>query len=230
MIAGIHQPNYIPWLGFFSKMSMVDTFVLLDDVEYSKNSYINRNLIKTPKGAEYLTIPVKYSKNSSSLINQIEIADIKSTQRHLKSLEFNYKKSKYWEEIAPRIKEIYHQNYPRIYDINFALILLIKDLLKLDCKIIKSSDIISCGTKSARLISILKNINADLYVAGKGGANYHEDDDFKNSAIEVKYINYAFPLYNQLWGEFLPNLSVIDALFNLGPSETRNLLNFATID
>lgn len=219
----IHQPNYIPWLGFFSKMSQVDTFIILDDAEYSKNSVINRNKVKSANGEVMLTVPVNYSKNSSALISDIEIANPKMLRKHWKTIEMNYRKSPYFELLSPGFETLFQGEYTRLLDINQALIAQVCQILKLEQKIVLSSELAVQSAKSERVVDLVKAVGGQTYVSGFGAESYNDPDLFESAGIALTYSAYEVKPYAQMYGDFIPKLSVLDALFNVGPG-ARDLL------
>ena len=225
MIVAIHQPNFLPWLGYFYKLSASDVFVFLDDAQYSKNSFINRNKIKTAQGEIWLTIPVKF--NFGQAINEVKINDHDSNwrEKHLKTILMNYKKAQFFDEIFTLLDSVYKkQNWERLIDINIELFKEIIGYLQLENEIICSSVLQINDQSTERLAKIVKKLNGDIYLSGAGGAKYQEEEIFKRENITLKYSNFTHPTYQQLWHSFVPNLSIIDVLFNCG-KQTRNLLN-----
>lgn len=217
MIAAIHQPNYIPWLGYFYKIYKSDVFVILDDVQYSKRSYTNRNKIKTPQGAIWLTVPINNKGSFELNINEIRTKDeLQWKKNHIHSIKRNYTRSKYFKEFYEVLRNIILEEYNSISDLNTNLIRSICKILDINTKIILSSDLKVDGKSTDRLINICKNIGTDTYLSGSGGANYQDKELFKKHNIRLTYSDFKAEEYNQLWGDFVGNLSVIDYIFNCG--------------
>ena len=223
MIVSIHQPNFIPWLGYFYKIAQSDIFVLLDDVQFSKNSFINRNRIKTPQGEMWLTLPVKQSGNFGQKINECEIQQKElSVKKVLNSIKLNYVKAPYFQQYIQQIENILNSNTDSLEDINCKLIFFACESLEIGTKIIKSSTLNIRGKESTeRLIEICKNVNAKTYLSGKGGLNYQEEDLFTQHNIQLKISQFSPPNYNQMWGNFIGGLSIIDILLNCGPDTKK---------
>lgn len=221
----IHQPNFIPWLGYFHKIAHSDVFVFLDDVEYTKNSFINRNRIKTPRGAQWLTIPVVYSGRSKQKICETQIFNPKkSIKKILSMLEMNYKKAQYFQEYFHPFKNIISKEFETLAELNIEINKWICDILNLNTEVQISSDLsIETDDATERLISICEYFNASSYLSGFGGSNYQEKEQFAAVKIELITSSFIQKEYDQLWGDYIPNLSVIDALFNIG-KEVRNLV------
>lgn len=224
MIVAIHQPNFIPWLGYFRKMVESDVFIMLDNVQYTKNSFINRNKIKTPQGDMWLTVPVAFK--FGELINEVKINNESNwRKRHLKTLEMDYKKTEFFEQIVGLIEEIYYyKDWQNLCEFNTALVKSIAFYLGLDKKIVNASDLKVHGKSTELLIQIVKQVNGETYLSGSGGTKYQEEDTFVREGIGLQYCGFVHPIYPQQWGDFIPNLSIIDLLFNCGPSSQRILL------
>ncbi len=216
-IVGIHQPNFLPWIGYFYKIGKSDVFVFLDNVQYAKNSFINRNKIKTPQGAAWLTVPVSFK--FGQLINEVKINnETKWREKHLKTLEMNYKKANFFDDIFEIIKKIYYlRDWQNLSDFNISLIKSIVSYFGLDKSFVKSSALGVRAKSTELLIQIVKKVGSDVYLSGFGGVKYQDEGLFKKGGINLEYYNFHHPTYTQLWGRFIPNLSMIDLLFNCGP-------------
>ncbi|HEC91837.1 MAG TPA: hypothetical protein ENI51_02415 [Candidatus Atribacteria bacterium] len=225
VIVGIHQPNFLPWLGYFYKIDRSDVFVLLDNVQYTKNSFINRNRIKTPQGAIWLTVPVSF--RFGQLINEVKINNKTNwREKHLKTLEMNYKRAVFFEDVFKIIKEIYYlKDWQNLSDFNIRLISAMLSYIGLDKALIKSSSLDVKGKSTELHIQIIKKVGGNIYLSGFGGKKYQEEKLFKKERIELVYYNFSHPTYKQLWGDFIPNLSIIDLLFNMGPESAEIIRN-----
>lgn len=218
MIVSIHQPAYLPWLGYFHKIYLSDTFAFFDSTQFEKNSFINRNKIKTPHGEAWLTVPVSLRGYLGKKITEIEIANQIWQKKHWKSIELNYKKSKYWNEYSQQLKKIYENKYSYISDLCYDQLLLFLDLLSIKTKIIKSSELKLYNSKKENLIlDICRDLKANLYISGSQGRDYINNDNFNKSGIKLYFQSYNHPVYEQLWSDFSPAMSIIDLLFNHGP-------------
>jgi len=227
MIVAIHQPNYLPWLGYFHKMALSDIFVLLDDVQFPRNKgFCSRVKIKIANGPYWLSIPVK-AKKALKKINEIEIVtEVNWNWTHWKTIEFSYKKAPYFSKYADLFKNIYFKKWQKLIDINFAFIKLIKDILNIKAEIIFSSEISKpCLRGSKNIFSILKALKADTYISGVGiGAKrYIRADEFKKNNIMLIYQKFKHPIYPQMFGDFIQGMSIIDLLFNCGEKSVEYL-------
>ncbi|MBL7074886.1 WbqC family protein [candidate division KSB1 bacterium] len=223
----IHQPNYIPWLGYFYKMAKCDVFVFLDIVQYPRGqSFASRNKIKTSNGPIFLTIPVNIPKGYEGKVKytDVEFSDQIWKQKHLRTLELNYKRAKFFNEIF----EIYKKqllSMDNLIELNINLIQAFADDLGIDVETIRLSEILSeFGQKTRLIIDICNKLNANKYLSGTGGGKEYNDEKLLNdNGIELLYSDFIHPVYPQLWGDFIPNLSIIDLIFNCGP-DSRNYL------
>lgn len=214
----IHQPNYLPWLGFFHKIAHSDCFVILDNVEYTKNSVINRNKIRIKDGWTYLTIPIEKKYHNSRIID-VELQDDNSWQvSHLKSLEANYIKADYFHSYADFFENLYKKKFNYLWEINEKIILYLLDCFDIDIEIKKASelDLNPDLKKTHLLVDIVKKVDAKTYLSGNGGNKYLDIDIFAKNGIELKINEFKHPVYKQRYVGFEPNMSAIDLLFNVG--------------
>lgn len=230
MRIGILQPGYIPWLGFFEQMYKSDVFVIYDDVQYDKESWRNRNRIKTANGVQWLTVPVIVRFEDAPLINDIKIDNkLNWRKKHLHSIKQNYSKVAYFKKYIDIFEEAYSKKWQYLVDIDMHFILELSVLLGIDCnKIVRSSTLNISGDKIERLIEICKLFKADTFYEGAAGKNYIDDSQFARNGIKVEYQDYKHPAYRQLHGDFVPYLSVVDLLFNHGEESLAILLNKKT--
>ena len=220
MVVAIHQPNFLPWLGYFYKLGRSDVFVLLDNVQYTKNSFINRNRIKTPQGAKWLTVPVKIKGRSGQLIKDVEINNAADwRKKHLRTLEANYKKARFFEPIFQGLEAVYYANeWDNLCEFNIRLLKWALSMLKSEKRLIRASELSVGGKGTQLLINIVKALGGNMYLSGFGGVKYQEEGLFREAGITLSYCEFEHPIYPQLWGEFVSNLSVADLLFNCGPA------------
>lgn len=221
MKVAIHQPQYLPWPGYFNKIVKCDIFVFLDDVQYKKNEWQNRNKIKSSKGEIWLTVPVHYRFGQK--INEIEIDNkIFWAKDHIKTIKVNYQKSPFFYDFFPVIEDLLSKKYDRLIEVNIASIEKILKYLGVEKQIILSSTlkIEPNKTKTDRLVEICKKLSATVYISGTGAKNYLEEEKFKRESIKVEFQDYFVSTYPQLYGDFVPNLSIIDMIFNVGKQET----------
>jgi|LauGreDrversion4_1035100.scaffolds.fasta_scaffold142186_2 hypothetical protein len=227
MILSIMQPTFNPWLGYFDMMDQSDVFVIYDDVQLSKQSWQVRNRIKTAGGELYLSIP--YLKTDSYRDLLIYNAQTNETllwrEKHLKSIENSYRRAPFFSEVFPFLKGIYEQDNKTVASFTANMIRRIVSIIGIETNLINSSDLgINGGSKDMRLVNFCQHFHAGSYLSPQGSAVYIEEKspggEFAKAGIEVYYHEYKHPVYNQVHGDFIPYMGVIDLLFNLGFSNS----------
>lgn len=221
-IVSIHQPGYLPWLGFFKKIMSSDIFVFLDDVKFVRKQWHNRNKIRTSQGSHWLTVPVKSSEGKNLNQGKIDYSTTWSLN-HKKTIQFSYKKSPFFQNYWDFFDELYDEKFEKIIDLNLKIILYLMKVLKIDTKVILSSELNIKETKSDRNLSICKKLDADSYLSGALGVNYLNINDFSENNIKVKIQNFQHPIYKQIYEPFIPNMASIDLLFNEGENAAKIL-------
>jgi hypothetical protein len=231
MKCSIMQPTYIPWLGYFDLIDQVDKFVFLDDVKFEKQSWHIRNRVKTAQGELFLTIPIRKTKSSNELmLNEAAIEGSNPwIKKHLKTINFAYQKSLHFHEISPIVIELLEANHTILSKFNVNFIKLISKKIGINTDFVNASDLKGIqGVKDARLVSINKAVNCLEYVSPQGAAVYIEKESpggaFPKNNVDLYYHNYEHPTYNQLYGSFLPYMSIIDLLFNHGFSDSLEII------
>lgn len=224
----IHQPNYLPWLGYFHKIQIADEFVILDDVDYQSgnaSSITNRTRIKTSNGGVLLTVPV-LKNHESRHINQIRIDNQQPwAKKHLKTLQMAYAKSAHFDEIYVLLEAILSQKFEFLALLNETLIREICNYLEIGTPLRLSSslDTIEVSEKNERIIEICEKLGATVYFSGNGAREYNDEALYVSHGLKLDYTQFSAPVYPQLYGEFLGGLSIVDALFNC-ERETKLLL------
>lgn len=227
MIIGILQPGYFPWLGFFEQMYKSDVFVIYDDVQHDKEGWRNRNRIKTANGIQWLTIPVNIKFEQHPLIYEVKIDNTTNwRKKHLYSISQNYSRARFFRKYIPIFEEAYSKEWEYLIDINMHFILKIAECLGMENKkMVRSSTLNIEGDRIGRLVKTCKLFNADVFYEGISGKNYLDEKYFTEQGIRIEYQNYKHPVYHQLYGDFIPYLSVIDLLFNCGDKSLSILAN-----
>tara|TARA_B100001939_G_C16929021_1_gene613108 strand:- start:288 stop:1007 length:720 start_codon:yes stop_codon:yes gene_type:complete len=224
----ILQPNYIPWKGYFDLIAYVDHFVILDDVQFTKRDWRNRNLIKTSQGTQWITVPVISKGKYDQKINQVMISGNSWKQKHLNSLKVNYSKAKYFAEVFDLIEPLYiKQRSESLSEFNTKLIIEICNYLDINTQISLSSTLkINAIDKNTRLIEICNKHNAQTYVSGLSANSYIKEDLFESFDIKLEWFNYdGYNEYLQLWGDMIHNVSILDLLFNCG-KDSKNFMRY----
>lgn len=226
MIAFIHQPGYMPWLGFFDKLARCDKFVVYDDVQFEKGEFNNRNKIRTADGWRWLTVPIVH--NHPQMIKDIMISGDKWKTDHLKNIRHNYGSAPYFKELMPRIEEaLSSSDGGLLADLNMRLIEMLAGILGIDVEVVRSSELPYHGDgegKNEKLVSICKHVKADVYLSGQGGRGYIDEKVFSNAGVEVVWHDYRHPEYAQRFEGFQPFMSVIDLIFNSDPEEAKRTI------
>lgn len=216
MIVSVHQPQYLPWLGYFDKIDKADVFVLLDTVQFKKNEWQNRNRIKTAQGAQWLTVPVMY--RFPQLIREVEINHREKWQhKQRQAMLSNYRKAPFWSMLEPFFEEIFSTRWDGIARLNIHVVKKLTEILGIETPLFVASEIGAFPEDpDERLIAITRHFGADRYLAGSGGHGYMDLEKYREQGVEVIFQHYRHPVYNQLYGDFEPFLSVIDLIFNHG--------------
>ena len=219
MILAAHQLHYLPGSGYLDKIDRSDCFVLLDDVQYEKNGWQNRNRIWTPKGCQWLTVPVH--AHLSETILDIQIKKEISWQRdHLKSLELHYHNTPHFSLLWKELRGVYEKEWTHLAPLNFACLDILLHAAGLQAKqIVRSSAFQLKSRTSQRLVDLCKEFGADTYLSGDGAKSYLELSLFEKEGIKVIFQDFSHPLYRQSQGEegaFIDHLSCVDLLFNYG--------------
>lgn len=214
MIVSIHQPNFLPFVGYFSKMKNSDIFILLDDCQYEKNDFTNRNKIKTASGEQWITLPVD-QKPLHKQVKEVKLFQYpKYSEKILASIKTNYSKSKNFKIIYPELNAIMRRSYIYLIDVNYELIVWVCGKFEIKNKILFSSELKENGKSTDRLVNLVKAVGGTHYLFGGDSKNYHNEDLFYLNGIELLENQLPQPKYTQLHGEFVANLSIIDILFN----------------
>jgi len=214
----IMQPTYLPWLGYFSLMDRVDTFVILDSVQFDKRSWQQRNRIKTPHGEHILTVPVLTKNRFYQKINEVEIVkDSNFVEDHIKAIQLNYAKAPFFNTYFKDLAALLRKDHHHLFDLNIDIIRWLKESFNIRTEIVSSSQLEPSGAKVELLVDICTKLDATGYLSPAGSKIYmNESDLFALKNIKVEYQDYQPMVYTQLFGEFIPYLSAIDLLFNEG--------------
>lgn len=226
MLVSGHQPCYIPWYGFFEKIAKSDVFAIHDVAQYEKGGYINRNQIKSSQGPLWLSIPILIKGNKNSLIKDLKIDNSQDWQRrHWKAIKMNYNKSEYFDKYYDFFGYIYNSNWEYLHELNMTIINFILEELNITTRLYFTSEM-ECRhqKKSDFVLSLCKELHADTYISGKLGKDYLIERDFELEGIKIDYQEIRKIEYKQLFKDFIPNLSIIDILFNCGAERTEEIV------
>lgn len=214
---GIIQPNYLPWRGYFHFIKEVDIFIFLDDVQYTKRDWRNRNRFRMLNGQTvWLTVPVESSQES--LIKDVLIKyDSEWVNKHILTLQHNYKNSPFFNEYFEKIKNILRSDIKKICDLNIILTKNICSWLGIKTPLLKSSDLKATGSKDVKLIDIVKSVGGTHYLSGPAAKDYIQPCLWNKAGISLEYMNYPdYPEYRQISSPFDPAVSILDLLFMVG--------------
>jgi hypothetical protein len=223
------QSNYIPWKGYFDIIHDVELFIFHDDLQYTKNDWRNRNKIKTPAGADWLTIPVGTSEHR--LICEVEIKDAAWQKKHWSLLRTHYARAPHFARYTELLSDIYlGRQWRNLSELNQHLIKTIsRDLLGITTEFQDSRDLRPEGTKQDRLLDLLAKAGADYYLSGPAAKDYIEADRFAAAGIELAWKSYAgYPEYPQLFPPFEHAVSILDLLLNVGPEAPHYIWGWRT--
>ncbi|RDV03171.1 WbqC family protein [Undibacter mobilis] len=217
-IIGAVQPTYLPWMPFFERMAASDAFVLLDDVEYSKNNFFNRNSVKTAQGRQLLTVPVLYSGNSKTLICDIQVNNaVRWRVKHWRAIEQAYSRAAFWPQYRDQLADLYSRPCERLMEIVLPLIHIMREAFCISTPFHLSSDLAAEGSRNGKLIKICRMLDGTHFIVKPGTEAYHPPSEFEQEGIRLTFLSYSKFTYPQLHGAFEPMLSALDYLLNCGP-------------
>lgn len=229
MRVAIHQPNFIPWLGYFHKLMSCDVFIFLDDVQLPRGkSFVSRVAIKSPPGESWLTVPVKGKGDLISIKDALLAEDQDWRRKHLRTLETCYAKAPYYKEAIPLLRQVYQSANNNLADFNIGLISSLVKFFTAPVHLVRSSELkVSFSDPLDHLVKLTKYVGGSEYLTGtgEGSRRYLDEPAFSTEGIQVFSQSFKHPEYPQLWGEFIPNLSVIDLIFNCGSAAKEILLS-----
>ncbi len=220
MTITIHQPEHLPWLGYFNKMAKAEKYVILDNVPYRKNYVQNRNKIMGSNGVQWLGVPVEINGHIEGTIKSTKIANKsnpKWKEKYIKTLEQSYKKYPYFDEVFPDIQDIFRQDWEYIADLNVAIFSVFASKMEIHPEFVYASDLDVQGNKSDLILDICRKMNADVYIAGPSGRKYLDLSTFEEAGIKVVYNDFVHPEYKQMKRDtFEFHLSALDLFMNCG--------------
>jgi WbqC-like protein len=226
----IVQSSYIPWKGYFDMINLADEFVLLDEVQYTKRDWRNRNKIKTKDGELWLSVPVQVKGRYHQRIDETVIAEDGWADKHWRSISQAYAKAPYFGDYAARIEELYARagELERISDVNRLFLEALSELLGIDTKLSWSSDYEAGDGKTERLLDICVQAGADEYLSGPAAKSYLDEELFAAQGVTVRWMDYTgYPEYEQPHPPFSHQVSVVDLVFSTGADAPRYMKSFA---
>lgn len=220
MILTIHQPEHLPWLGFFHKVFSADRVVFLDTVQFAKRYFQSRNRVRSADGWRWITVPVKADRETK--IEDVLIAnEVSNWQRKWDStIRSCYGKAKYFDDYYSLLSRFVNMKWKRLFALNVSLITLMSSMFKNSLSFTNvelASNLGVSGSKGDLILDICKKMGADVYLSGPFGRDYLDEGKFKKEGIEIRYDDFVHPVYKQVYAGFELQMSTIDLLFNCGP-------------
>lgn len=223
----IHQPDFLPHLAFFHRLLHANLFVILDTAQFvtgTSRSWMHRDQIKTSSGKTWLSLSVQKTPRGTA-INEILLSDkVDWRTANLNLVKQHYSHAPYFEEFWPELDKLYALRTNSMAEFNMASIKMLMDALGIDIDIVLASELNAGGKSNERLVNILQEVGASHYLSGVGARDYFEEAPYAQAGIEVLWQEFEHPVYDQLYGDFIPYLTSIDAIFNCGVEQTRELL------
>jgi len=212
----IHQPQFMPWLGYLDKIDQADLFMVLDTVQFKKNEWQNRNRIRTPNGWQWLTVPVL--QRFGQRIDEVCINPTASWRaEHLRALEMHYARAPYRMQYLPALRALYEQRWDKLCDLNLAVLQWLLGAYGIATPVRLASTMAAREEPTDRLVDLCMAVGATQYVAGPGADGYMDKARFEVSGVRLEMQTFHHPRYRQVYAPFEPNLSAIDLLFMQGP-------------
>jgi len=213
MIVTIHQPDFLPWLGFFERWRAGDLLIILDDVQFLRRGWHHRDKIKTPNGAQWLTVPIRKKALYSQKINTVQIDYSRDWQKaFLETIRHSYSKAPNFTRTFQKIRTIIEQNFTLLLDLNIALLQYCASVLEITTPMVFASEFNVTSRKTERLVELVQAVNGTVYLTGMGSKDYLEEEEFSKAGIDVRWQQFSDSPYPQLHGEYLEKLSVLDYL------------------
>ena len=222
MIVTVHQPNYLPYLGLFQKVARADVLVIYDTALYSKQlGFHNRNRIKTPIGAQWITVPIQHATVRS--LGDVRIAGTSWSLQHRKMIDANYRKAPFYGSYASELQAVLKRPWTSLAELNEEMIGVVCRWLSIGTRRVRASTLppSESADPTEKLIHFARSVGADTFLSGEGGHEYLDEGKFTD--VRLAYDHFHPTPYPQLFGDFIPNLSAIDAIFNRGDAATAHL-------
>lgn len=231
MIITAHQPAYLPWLGYIHKIALSDTYVILDNVQFEKNSFTNRNKIYSSQGELMITVPIQIKGHIGKPIKEIRISNLENWhKKHWNSIVQSYRKAPFFDCYASWLESFYSKEWNFLIDLTSEMLYFLIKKMDIKTKIIRQSDTGIKSQKQDLVFDLCKATNADIYISGSLGRDYLDLKPFKEAGIEVYFQSYQHPVYSQSgkYG-FIPNLGIIDLLMNVGSERALAIITSGNI-
>ncbi len=214
MIVSIHQPAHLPWLGYLDRIAASDVFVFLDNVQFERRSFTNRNKIKTPSGPLLLTVPVVTHGHRQNILDLRIDEEQFWRKKQLRAIEHNYHKAACFDARFGNLDDFYQPPADRLADFCYRQLLFWLAEFAISTPVVRASELPVQGYKSDLMLALCRHLGATTYLSGPLGRNYLQENEFERAGIEVRYHDYTHPTYPQLHGEFVPRLAAADYWLN----------------
>ena len=223
MIVTVHQPHFLPWLGYLHRMAQADLFILLDHVQFERRNYQNRTMIRLGGEARWLTVPVEQRSQKERIDEKRIDNSLHGTPRwwspgHFQTIRQAYRDARFIDEYAPALRRIFETRRERLVELNAALLELLRDAFRIRTKLVRSSELNVEGAKSELILNLCRAVGADTLLAGLGGSRHYLDKaTFERAGVRILYQDFEHPVYPQCGAApFSKGLSSIDMLLNCG--------------
>ena len=228
MIVAIHQPHYMPWLGYLHRMAQADVFIILDHVQFERRNYQNRSQILLDSQPRWLTVPV-VQRSQKELITEklVDNSGLRPWgQLHFATLRHAYRQAPHLDEYTGALRRILEARWERLADLDRAMLDFLRDAFGIRTRLVRSSDLGVEGAKSELILNLCRAVRADALLAGFGGSRgYLDPQAFAREGVHIRWHDFSHPVYEQRgYGSFIRGLASIDLLFNCGPRSRGILL------
>jgi len=222
----VHQPDFMPYLGFFDRLLKADIYVVFDNVQYVRSSrgWTSRDKIKTRNGTKWISVSTQKAPRDTAINKILLSKDDSWREDNLNLLRENYRKSPFYDEIMPYVVKLYGFHCERMMDFNLESIKMLMKLFDIQIDVVMASDLEPVGKSNTLIIDIMKKLNCKKYLSGIGAKDYYVPELYEEAGIEVIWQDFEHPIYKQQYDGFIPYLSSIDMLFNCGIKKSREML------
>ena len=231
-IVAMHQPNYLPWIGLFSKISQADCFVIADTMPFTKHSVTPRNKIRTNCGWHYLTIPISPTFQMARICDVTLPPDGSWQQAHWQLIKDSYGRAEFFAPHREFFERLYETHFTYLWEINEQIMLYLLRCFDVNVEVMKASEmnVDPSLQKTDLMIALLKKAGADVYLSGPSGTTYLEEEKFAENNVGLKFFRFEHPEYKQRFSGFEPNMSAIDLLFNMGPGAAETIRTCGSVE
>lgn len=226
LVVSIHQPNLHPWVKLLDKILASDVFVAYDTVQYAKSEFHGRQRVRTPAGATWLSVPLVHVRGSRQMLRDVRI-DLNQpfVKRHLKTLRYSYAKSPFFDDLYPQVEEVYLRRHTHLVDLSLDLLRAVCDYLGSQVSILRARDLPHSGDTTQRVIDLVRAVGGTVHLTSTYGTErrYLDWRRIQQAGIALRAQEFEHPVYDQVWGGFVPDLAALDMLFSCGPATAEIL-------